>query len=87
MRHLTITPLAPIQPAVAPLQGFVTREQIAAEYKVAPATIAIWQRRDGMPYTRVGTQPVYSLLEVATWFAARPQRMHGDRGWRNRRAS
>lgn len=84
MRHLTITPIATIEPGPSPLQGYVTREQLAAEYKVAPTTIALWQRRDGMPYTRVGTQPVYKLSDVEAWHVARPQRMHGDHGWRNR---
>lgn len=86
MRHLTITPLSSLTAAASPLQGYVTREQLAAVYKVAPTTIAIWQRRDALPYTRVGTQPLYKLVDVEAWHVARPQRMHGDRGWRNRRS-
>jgi len=85
MRHQIITPLHAVAAEASPLQGYVTRAQLATEYKVAPTTIAVWQRRDGMPYTRVGTQPLYKLEDVAAWFVARPQRMHGDHGWRNRR--
>lgn len=69
--------MQPLAAEASPLQGYVTREQLATEYKVAINTISLWQRRDGMPFARIGTQPVYKLDDVATWFAARPNRMRG----------
>lgn len=77
MRHHAITPMHTVQAEPSVLQGYVTRAQLADVYKVAPHTIRIWQTRDGLPVHRIGTQPVYVLAEVAKWFAARPNRMHG----------
>lgn len=76
-RHATLTPFKPIVPETAPLQGYVTRAQVAQHFKVAECTIAVWQRRDLLPVHRIGTQPVYDLAEVDAWFAARPNCMHG----------
>jgi hypothetical protein len=79
MRHRTITPMSPVAAEASPLQGYITRPQLAEHYKVAEITIALWQRRDGLPYARVGVQPLYKLDDVAKWFAARPNRMRGGR--------
>lgn len=78
-RHKVITLLKAIEPESHVLQGYVTRPQLAVEYRKAECTIAVWQRRDGMPVHRIGTQPVYKLAEVAAWFRDRPNRMHGGR--------
>ena len=77
MRHRRLTPFVPVQAEPTPLQGYVTRHQLAEVYKVTPGTIYLWQARDGLPFSRVGTQPVYQLAKVAEWFAARLDRMHG----------
>lgn len=77
MRRTLLTPLERLAAVPSPVQGYVTRQQLASEYHVAESTIALWQRRDALPVTRIGTQPVYERDKVATWFAARPDRMHG----------
>ncbi len=78
-KHRTLTPLAQAVVEPTPVQGYVTREQLAVEYGVVPTTIRLWTRRDGLPVTRIGQQPVYNLAMVSKWFAARPDRMHGAR--------
>lgn len=78
-RHKTLTPLRALQDVAHTLQGYLTRQQMAEIFKVSPLTIRLWQRRDGLPVHRIGTQPVYLASEVEGWFNQRPNRLHGGR--------
>lgn len=54
------------------LEGYLSREQLAAELNVTTRTLWRWQNEaDGLPYTRIGNQLYYRIESVRNWIAAR----------------
>ncbi|MEH7904337.1 helix-turn-helix domain-containing protein [Rhizobium laguerreae] len=54
------------------LEGYLSREQLAAELNVTTRTLWRWQNEpDGLPYTRIGNQLYYRVESVRNWVAGR----------------
>jgi hypothetical protein len=66
------------------LTGFLTQEELAAEFKVKPGTIKSWRKkRFGPPATRIGKRVFYRRSSVLEWIAARELRPPSARGRRD----
>jgi hypothetical protein len=56
------------------LDGYMTTEQLAAELKVSPRTIARWDRlRCGPPIVRIGRRKLRPRDGVSAWLKSRQQ--------------
>lgn len=62
------------EPARSILDGYLTKDQLAAELHVTPRTLDIWNSRGlGPPRTNVGRVPYYALRAARVWLEGRQQ--------------
>lgn len=54
------------------LDGYLTRDELAAQLNVTTRTLWRWQNQpDGLPHTRIGNQLYYRIESVRSWISAR----------------
>lgn len=68
------------------LEGYASRNDLAASIGVTERTIARWtDQPDGLPVTKIGNKVLYRLDAAREWIASRERRRNPvARGWRNR---
>jgi excisionase family DNA binding protein len=62
------------------LDGWLTRQELAAQIGVSPDTLQRWaNRRHGPPYVRIGRKVLYRTAAVQDWLVSRERvgRRHG----------
>lgn len=63
------------------LQDYLTRDEVAAELRVATRTIARWQNQpDGIPYIEMGGRILYRRQSILAWIESRERRPNQRRG-------
>jgi hypothetical protein len=69
------------------LEGYVTRRDLAAEFKTCTRTIARWENLpDGLPVVIVAGQRLYRIESVRKWLVARERRPNPTEPRRRRAA-
>ena len=66
-------------PLIESLDELLTREELAAYFRVKPKTVSDYMYRDGMPYLRVQKRLYFSKRQIGWWLNSVQQRALTER--------